>query len=183
MKTTLYASMSVIFVAVASLVAIEFAAPRLDWSATAKPGPLERTLAQYLVVRWIKTNSSSESNPLAATPESLRLGREDFEAHCASCHGLDGSGRNQFEADFYPPVSKLAGRLRQLSDAEIYFIIAHGIRLSGMPGFAARHRPEEIWRTVLWVRHLDRLSPQEKAAIEARMSDKTKEHEDVMREW
>jgi mono/diheme cytochrome c family protein len=181
MKKTLNTAMIAIFVAVASLVALIFAASRFDWSATAKPGPLETTLAQYLVVRWIKANSSSESNPLAATPESLRLGREDFEAHCASCHGLDGSGRNQFEADFYPPVTKLAGRPQPLSDAEIYFIIAHGIRLSGMPGFAALHRPEEIWRTVLWVRHLDRLSPQEKAAIEAKLSDKTKEHEDVMR--
>jgi mono/diheme cytochrome c family protein len=183
MKTTLYTSTIVIFVAIASLVALIFAAPRFDWSATAKAGPLEMTLAQYLLVRWIKINSSSESNPLPATPESLRLGGEDFDAHCASCHGLDGSGRNQFEADFYPPVPKLAGTPRQLSDAEIYFIIAHGIRLSGMPGFAARHRPEEIWRIVLWVRHLDRLSPQEKASIEAKMSNKTKEHEDVMREW
>jgi mono/diheme cytochrome c family protein len=182
MKTTLYTPMIVILAAFASLVALIFAAPRFDWSATAKPGALETTLAQYLVGRWIKSNSSSQSNPVAATPESLRLGREDFDAHCASCHGLDGSGRNQFEADFYPPVPKLAGRLRQLSDAEIYFIIAHGIRLSGMPGFAALHRPEEIWRTVLWVRHLGRLSPQEKAAIEAKMSDKTKEHEGVMGE-
>ena len=182
MRMTLYTPMIVIFVAVASLAALIFAAPRFDWSATAKPGPLETTLAQYLVGRWIKRNSSSQSNPVAATPESLRLGREDFDAHCASCHGLDGSGRNQFEADFYPPVPKLAETPDQLSDAEIYFIIAHGISLSGMPGFAARHRPEEIWRIVLWVRHLGRLSPQEKAAIEAKMSDKTKEHEDVMGE-
>jgi hypothetical protein len=53
MRTTLYTSMIVIFVAVASLVVLIFAAPRFDWSATAKPGRLETTLAQYLVVRWI----------------------------------------------------------------------------------------------------------------------------------
>jgi mono/diheme cytochrome c family protein len=178
-----YTSAVAFFVTVASLIALIFAAPRFDWSATARPGALETTLAQYVIGRWIKSNSSSQLNPLAATPENLRLGREDFDAHCASCHGLDGSGRNQFEADFYPPVPKLAGKLRQLSDAEIYFIITHGIRLSGMPGFVARHRPEEIWRIVLWVRHLGRLSPQEKAAIAVRMSNKTKEHEDVMRGW
>jgi len=54
MKTALYTSMIVIFVAVAGLVALIYAAPRFDWSATAKPGLLETTLAQYLVVRWIK---------------------------------------------------------------------------------------------------------------------------------
>ena len=182
MRITLYTSRILIFVAVASLTVLMFAAPRFDWSATAKPGRLEATLAQYLIGRWIKGNSSSQSNPLAESSENLRLGREDFDSHCASCHGLDGSGRNQFEADFYPPVPKLAGTPRQLSDAEIYFIITHGVRLSGMPGFAARHRPDEIWRIVLWVRHLDRLSPQERASIEAKLSDKTEEHEEGMRE-
>ena len=54
--------------------------------------------------------------------------RHDPEAHCAACHGLDGSGRNQFEAEFNPPVAKLTGGVQKLSDSEIYFIIAHGIR-------------------------------------------------------
>jgi mono/diheme cytochrome c family protein len=36
-------------------------------------------------------------------------GQEDYNEHCAGCHGIDGSGKNRLEADFYPPVPSLAG--------------------------------------------------------------------------
>jgi hypothetical protein len=37
-------------------------------------------------------------------------------------------------------------------------IIANGIRFTGMPGWAASHSREEIWRYVSLVRQLPRLS-------------------------
>jgi len=64
--------------------------------------------------------------------------------------------------------------------AEIYFIVANGIGYSAMPGFANSHSPEDIWRLVLWVRHLSRLTPEEKAAIESETRASTAEHEHSM---
>ncbi len=106
--------------------------------------------------------------------------RTEYEAHCAICHGLDGSGRNQLEADFAPPVAKLTGGVQQLSDAEMYFIIAKGIRNTAMPSFGKNHSPDDMWRAVLWVRHLAHLTPPERAAIETQMKAKISQHESTM---
>jgi|SRR6516225_474887 hypothetical protein len=66
----------------------------------------------------------------------------------AGCHGLDGNGRNQFEADFLPRVSCLTvGDVQDSSDGELYFVVSNGIRntpcaplgLATMPSLSVRH--------------------------------------------
>jgi mono/diheme cytochrome c family protein len=166
----------------ALLVAIFLLLPWLNWSAIRKPGQIEKKLAGYATSNWIRRNADTQTNPLPQTPENLKAGQNDFEEHCAGCHGLEGDGENRFEADFYPPVPKLTGGTQKWSDGEIYFVIANGISLTGMPGFGEKHAPKEIWGMVLWVRHLAQLSPTEKAGIESRAHMTTDQHEKMMNE-
>ncbi len=155
--------------------------PSMSWSATRRPGPVENFLARHITSNWIRHNADEQSNPFRPTPENLRAGQVDFDGHCSGCHGVTGNGENQIEADFYPPVAALTGDTQKWSDAELYFIIANGIRMTGMPGFGKKHDPKEIWGVILWVRHLAHLSPQEKAAIESRMRMMTEQHEKMMK--
>ena len=142
--------------------------PSMNWSAIRKPGQVENTIASYTTSNWIHRNAAKQSNPFRPTSENLKAGQIDFDGHCSGCHGLTGNGENRLEADFYPPVAKLTGDTQKWSDGELYFIIANGIRMTGMPGFVKKHDPKEIWGLILWVRHLAQLSPSEKAAIESR---------------
>ena len=149
-------------------------------SAGAKPGFLETTVGGYVIGKWVRTNAPPQSNPLPANRETLQVGRDDFNEHCASCHGSDGNGRNRFEGDFYPRIPALTDRVQKLTDGEIYFIIAQGIRFSAMPAFSAHHDAGQIWRMILWVRHLANLSPQEKAQLQADVKAEASEHEHKM---
>jgi mono/diheme cytochrome c family protein len=166
----------------AILIAILFILPSMNWSVFRTPGQIESRLANYAASSWIRHNADKHSNPLPPTPENLKAGQGDFEEHCSSCHGLGGDGENRFEADFNPPVAKLTDEAQEWSDGELYFIIANGISMSGMPGFAKHHDSKEIWGMVMWVRHLAQLSPPEKAAIESRTHMTTEQHEKMMKE-
>jgi mono/diheme cytochrome c family protein len=44
--------------------------------------------------------------------------------------------------------------MSSLSDSELYFIVANGIRNTAMPAFGAAHSPDDMWLAILWVRHL-----------------------------
>lgn len=155
--------------------------PRMNWSATVKPGTLENRIASTVRKRWIAIHRPDQRNPLAATSDNLASGREDYDEHCSVCHGVDGSGKTRLEAEFYPRVPRLTGDIQQLSDAEIYFVIANGVALSTMPAFGERHRPEEIWKLVMWVRHLAALTPEERKKIEREASNQERSHEEMMR--
>jgi mono/diheme cytochrome c family protein len=77
-------------------------------------------------------------------------------------------------------VAKLTGGVQKLSDSEIYFIVAHGIRNTAMPAFGNAHSPDDMWRAVLWVRHLGNLTAAEKAEIEQEFRHATMKHEMTM---
>ena len=147
--------------------------PRMDWSAASKPGTLETRIAEIVRERWISIHSFQQLNPLPPSEGNLARGRDQYNRHCAICHGLDGSGRNRLHAVFHPPVARLTGDTQRMSDGEIYFVVSSGIALSGMPAFGAGHPAEEIWKMVLWVRHLPNLSSTERNEIERRTSEST----------
>ena len=157
-------------IAIAAVFFIEVVAPSMNWSATAEPGMIEGYLADRVIDGWVGRKSTAQDNPLSATTQNLKMAQDDYREHCAGCHALDGSGRNEFGAQFYPPVANLLEDESQMTDGQLYFIIAKGIRYSGMPAFETHHSREEIWRFVLWVRHLTRLNPDEKAAIVSEMN-------------
>ena len=160
---------TIAFIVIAIAFFIEVVSPSLNWSAAAEPGLIEEYLADRVIDGWVGRNAPTQTNPLTATTQNLKMARDDYREHCAGCHGLDGSARNQLEAKFYPPVAKLVDDESQMTDGQLYFIIAKGIRYSGMPAFETDNNREQIWRFVLWVRRLTRLTPQEKADIAAEM--------------
>lgn len=183
MKRTLFDIL--IFGAVAMmavLILIFLIMPSMNWSAARKPGRMENKLAGYVTSNWIRRNAGTQPNPLPPRPENLKAGQEDFDEHCAGCHGLNGDGENRFEADFNPRIPKLTGGAQKWSDGELYFIIANGISMTGMPGFGKNHDPKEIWGMILWVRHLAQLSQPEKAALQSRTRMTTEQHEKMMKE-
>jgi hypothetical protein len=77
-------------------------------------------------------------------------------------------------------VAKLTGGLQKLSDSELYFIVAHGIRNTAMLAFGKAHSSNDMWHAVLWVRHLGNLTPSEKAEIEQKVQHATMNHEMTM---
>jgi len=183
MRRALLYMMILIGAVIAALIMIVFLLlPSINWPATRKPGQLESRLADYVTSNWIRRHAAKQTNPISPTPENLKAGQGDFEEHCANCHGLDGGGENRFEADFYPPVAKLTEDAQEWSDGELYFIIANGIPMTGMPGFGEHHDSKDIWGMILWVRHLAQLSPPEKAALESRAHMSTEEHQKMMEE-
>ena len=88
--------------------------PRMDWSATARPGAIETRIADEVRERWIAIHSSNQENPLASTPENLASARQEYNMHCAPCHGRDGSGQSEMHADFHRswPRWRRAGNVR-----------------------------------------------------------------------
>jgi mono/diheme cytochrome c family protein len=156
-------------IAIGAAIIVLLVMPRLYWGAIGKPSRPERWIAHYVLGNWVRGNAAAQQNPIPPTPENLKAGEQDYDHHCAFCHGLDGSARNQPHADFYPPIARLQD-VSDMSNGEIYYIVANGIRMTAMPGFGATHTPDEIWRMILWVRHFPHLTPQERAAIEAKMA-------------
>ncbi len=142
---------------------------RRGFSAHGQPSVLEKLVARAARRMAVPASYKTLKNPFPATPENIRAGLEHFADHCAVCHANDGSGDTQFGRSMYPKPPDMRKRETQgLTDGEIYHTIQNGIRLSGMPAFGEQQQIDntETWKLVLFIRHLPKLTPEEKREME-----------------
>jgi len=119
-----------------------------------QPGRVETVLMSTIKQRV--TIRGSEKNPVEATPQEIESGRKTFGQYCMVCHGLDGQNTGVPFADrMSPPVPDLgSAEVQKYSDGQLKGIIEDGIFPSGMPASRGILGDDEVWRIVLYLRHL-----------------------------
>ena len=82
-----------------------------------------------------------------------------FAASCASCHGAPGVRPSPVMQAATPPAPDLAVNAREWTDKQLFWILKHGVKYTGMPGWAAKDRDDEVRRMVAFVRQLPAMTP------------------------
>jgi mono/diheme cytochrome c family protein len=140
---------------------------RRGFSTKDQPSALEVAIARGARSISIPSSAKAEKNPFPATPKNLEDGMEHFADHCATCHANDGSGHTLVGLNLYPkPPDMRLAETQNLTDGELFYIISNGVRMTGMPGWATSHKPEETWALVEFIRHLPQMTDQEKKDME-----------------
>ena len=132
------------------------------FSTHSQPTAIERAIATRARSMAIPKAARDRKNPIDNSPDVLAAARSHWADHCAVCHGNDGSGQTTIGQHLYPPAPDMreAGT-QQRSDGELFYIVEHGIRLSGMPGWGGSDGGEDSWKLVHFIRHLPGLSQTE----------------------
>jgi mono/diheme cytochrome c family protein len=136
-------------------------------NAHATPTAMEAFLARHARNLAIPANARNEHNPVTPSDQDLQIALAHVADHCAPCHGNDGGGDTLYGRGLYPkPPDLRLAETQKLSDGELLWIIANGIRFTGMPGFTPPHDSQDNWKLVLFVRHLPQLTTEERAEME-----------------
>ncbi len=116
--------------------------------------------AETATVNWMKhhitVGGRKVKNPLPATAANIDAGKHVFGYYCVECHGRDGQNTGvPFAASMAPPIPSLASpQVQSYTDGQLKWIIDNGIFPSGMPASKGTLSDEEIWQTILFIRHL-----------------------------
>jgi mono/diheme cytochrome c family protein len=164
LTSTLRALALLILVLVASAGLVVFSIARRGLSAHEEPSAVEAMLAGAMR-RWATPSAVRErSNPLPPSEVVVDEALGHYADHCAGCHGNDGSGDTQIGRGLYPkaPDMRQSGT-QSLTDGELFWIIEHGIRLTGMPGWTTGTPEGEraSWGLVHFIRRLPKLTAEE----------------------
>jgi mono/diheme cytochrome c family protein len=119
--------------------------------------------------RWlVPARIRDTANPVPASAETLKAGRDHFADHCAICHGNDGSGGTMVGRRVYPPSPDLrTARTQNLTDGELFYAIQQGIPWTAMPAWAGDAEGErESWQLVRFIRHLPEITADELKEME-----------------
>jgi mono/diheme cytochrome c family protein len=109
--------------------------------------------------RSVEVHSTDIVSPSLNDQKLLALGFPHFNEMCKQCHGAPGYPRAEFAEGLYPlPPSLASGDVqRELSAAELFWIVKHGIKMTGMPGFGKTHTDEQIWGIIALVKKLPEM--------------------------
>jgi mono/diheme cytochrome c family protein len=120
-----------------------------------------RWLLQAGRTRAVEFRSRGIHAPNLRDPSLLRNGIVLYRKNCQPCHGAPGVANEQIGRGIDPKPPPLVIASDKWTDSELFWIIAHGLKLSGMPGFAPRLSEMDLWGIVAFLRRMVLLSPAE----------------------
>jgi mono/diheme cytochrome c family protein len=87
-------------------------------------------------------------------------GAGHFKALCVHCHGAPGIAPEPFALGMLPVPANLAYTARTWREAELFWTIREGIKMTGMPAWRYRLDDAQMWSIVAFLRVLPTLSPE-----------------------
>lgn len=90
--------------------------------------------------------------------EALVLkGAAYYELSCRSCHGAPGSAPPPITQGMLPRPRELSPLIPERSPRQLFHIVKHGIKFTGMPAFPSQERDDEVWAVVAFLLRLPSL--------------------------
>jgi mono/diheme cytochrome c family protein len=158
---TILATLAITFAVVLIAGAFVVYSGFYDIGATTPHWGITHRVMETARVRSIKAHAAGITVPPGLDdPARLPMGTEHFAAHCAVCHGAPGVPKGDIANGLYPQPPDLAVTARAYSDGELFWILKHGIKMTGMPSWAD-HGDDELWATVAFVRKLPGMTQEE----------------------
>jgi mono/diheme cytochrome c family protein len=123
-------------------------------------------------VAWAlkRTRISSVARHATGTPPTslddaatIRAGARAFgERGCANCHGAPGVAWAKWSEGLRPDPPDLKKIVGEREPRELFWVIKHGIKMSGMPAFGPTGVADpEIWSMVAFLKKLPSVSPED----------------------
>jgi cytochrome c553 len=113
---------------------------------------------QFGLRRSVNTHAMGIETPDLSDPAMVAAGAGHYEIACATCHGAPGQPLNPITLAMLPPPPYLPDKITNWQPRELFWITKHGLKYTGMPGWPARGRDDEVWSVVAALVRLPQLS-------------------------
>jgi mono/diheme cytochrome c family protein len=122
------------------------------------PSQGETSLADAAKDVAIPLEAGKMNNPQPETSEVVSQGQEVFLGSCAQCHGADARGDSDLGRNMTPPAMDLtSAHVQHWSDAELFWIIQNGVRLTGMPAWKSSISDNDTWKLARFIHKLPHM--------------------------
>ncbi len=122
------------------------------------PSNWERALLFSAAHASVRRRAPELPNPVPPTDENLIAGGKIYSDECAGCHGAVGKP-DQTSDSLYPPIPQLPVVGTDYSEAQIFWVAKHGVRLSGMFANGKWDSDQKLWTVAAYIKRIKSLPP------------------------
>ena len=135
----------------------------------------------YWLLDTVRERSVTARAQNIAVPNNLNdanrisRGAGQYAEMCSGCHLAPK--RTEISQGLYPRAPELR-RQTDLTPADQFWIVKHGVKMTGMPAWGITHDDELLWDVVAFVRKLPELTPEQYET----MVKNAPKHEEIMQD-
>lgn len=108
----------------------------------------------------------------------IAAGAAEYAEMCSQCHLAPGMAATEIAQGLYPRAPEFA-RGTQRAPAQQFWIVKHGVKLTGMPAWGPTHGDELLWNVVAFLQKLPGMTPEQYQEL-AKVASQS--HEEMMHE-
>jgi thiosulfate dehydrogenase len=125
-------------------------------------GTVERIYMRGAMDRYAERYAANQKNPLTADEATLIAGVKLYKNDCALCHGGPSNPISDVGQGLNPRAPQFLKDAPDLPEYQNFWIIKHGIRMTGMPAWEKVLTDSEIWQLTTFLtkfEQIDKLPP------------------------
>jgi cytochrome c553 len=119
--------------------------------------PLTEWFLQFSMRRSIATHSVGLKAPELSDASMILKGATHYDVSCLPCHGGPGQHPQGVLKHMLPTPPPLSEITRERSAEELFYVVKHGLKFTGMPPWPAQDRDDEVWAMVAFLKKLPDL--------------------------
>jgi cytochrome c553/cytochrome c5 len=119
--------------------------------------PITAWLLNFAKERSIATHTVGMALPELSDPRLVLQGAGHYETACRPCHGSPEHQLPRVPAAMTPHPPWLPRLIGERTREELFYIVKHGIKFTGMPAWPAQNRDDEVLSVVAFLLELPRL--------------------------
>jgi cytochrome c553 len=123
--------------------------------------PITEWLLQFAKSRSVATHTLGLETPALDDPSLVLKGATHYEIGCRPCHGNPDLQTPRIAQQMTPRPPYLPPRVPNWSPDELFYIVKHGIKFTGMPAWPAQQRDDEVWAMVAFLLRFPEISAEE----------------------
>jgi cytochrome c553 len=113
----------------------------------------------------VRTHAMSIEVPDLEDLALTERGAGHFQGGCVPCHGAPGQVSNPVVRAMLPEPPDLKAKVSSWKPNELFWIIKHGLKYTGMPAWVAQERDDEVWAVVAFLQRLPELNTSQYRAL------------------
>jgi cytochrome c553 len=123
--------------------------------------PITAWFLHFAMRRSVATHTLGVQAPALDVPRLVLQGAGHYETGCRPCHGSPNLPPPKIVQHMTPHPPSLPPRISTWEPAELFYIVKHGVKFTGMPAWPARQRDDEVWAMVAFLRTLPDLQAED----------------------
>ena len=141
--------------------AIYFYSGQFDIAASTPHNAFEQQVLRTAMELMVVAKASGVREPPPFTDELIKDGFEHYDEMCITCHGGPGLERSEIGKGLNPQAPLLSAAVKSWSSRQLFWIVKHGVKMTGMPSFGATHNDQEVWSMVAFIEQLPGMSAEQ----------------------